>query len=66
MVRDGEDEDVVGREAALGKSKFKINKFKYLIQSPSEARGLGNENGRSRRNHVVGGLGGFPPIIGRT
>ena len=32
-----------------------------LIQSPSEARGLGNENGRSRRNRVVGGLGGFPP-----
>ena len=32
-----------------------------IIQSPSEARGLGNENGRSRRNRVLGGLGGFPP-----
>ena len=31
MVRDGEDEDVVGREAALGQYKFKINKFNYLI-----------------------------------
>merc|ERR1712117_80177 len=37
-----------------------------VIQSPSEARGLGNENGRSRRNRVVGGLGGIlPPILGR-
>ena len=31
VVRDGEDQDVVGREAALGQRKFKINKFKYLI-----------------------------------
>ena len=35
--------------------------FIFIIQSPSKARGLGNENGRLHRNCVLGGLGGFPP-----
>ena len=49
----------------VAKVSFRIREgsleLEHVIQSPSEARGLGNENGRSRRNRVVGGLGGFPP-----
>ena len=40
----------------------------FVLSNPRarRARGLGNENGHSRRNSVLGGLGGFPPIIGHT
>ena len=48
-------------KVSMNNIKYFLNTVISFIQSPSKARGLGNENGRLQRNRVVGGLGGFPP-----